>query len=230
MHLPVGTLRIILQGNGQVEVHHAVDEEGYSARSCGHITARVDKTPRGVGYFNWMKRSSGRMGIPVSGLLILAGGGRAGTDGGSRHCHAVVPGGSVVTCGSGPHRECLAPKRASRSPSPGHPRHSENILGLANAVAGRSQGRTRNKPAAYTERTVSVPWSCIARRTMSMPRVQPSRNFGKPDAGTSLIQGIPTPSAACAKGVGQWPLQGSGPWTVLFQSVANSARVCCEPP
>ena len=43
-HLPSGTLRILLQANGQVEIHHAVDEEAVcSTRPCGDATVGVDK-------------------------------------------------------------------------------------------------------------------------------------------------------------------------------------------
>ena len=43
-HLPSGTLRIILQPNGQVSVHYAVDEtEVCSTRPCGDATVGVDK-------------------------------------------------------------------------------------------------------------------------------------------------------------------------------------------
>ncbi len=43
-YLPSGTLRIILQPNGQVAVHHAVDEEQVcSTRPCGQATVGVDK-------------------------------------------------------------------------------------------------------------------------------------------------------------------------------------------
>ncbi len=43
-HLPTGTLRIILQDNGQVEVHYAVAEEDVcSTRPCGETTVGVDK-------------------------------------------------------------------------------------------------------------------------------------------------------------------------------------------
>ena len=43
-HLPSGTIRIILQDNGQVEVHYAVDEEEVcSTRPCGPATVGVDK-------------------------------------------------------------------------------------------------------------------------------------------------------------------------------------------
>ena len=43
-HLPSGTLRILLQANGQVEVHHAVDEtQVCSTRPCGEATVGVDK-------------------------------------------------------------------------------------------------------------------------------------------------------------------------------------------
>ena len=42
--LPTGTLRIILQDDGQVEIHHAVDETAVcSARPCGTETVGVDK-------------------------------------------------------------------------------------------------------------------------------------------------------------------------------------------
>ena len=43
-HLPFGTLRILLQNNGQVELHHAVDEEQVcSARPRGQAMVGVDK-------------------------------------------------------------------------------------------------------------------------------------------------------------------------------------------
>ncbi|MYC64495.1 MAG: transposase [Caldilineaceae bacterium SB0661_bin_34] len=43
-HLPSGTLRILLQPNGQVAVHYAVDEtEVCSTRPCGDATVGVDK-------------------------------------------------------------------------------------------------------------------------------------------------------------------------------------------
>ncbi len=43
-HLPSGTLRILLQDNGQVEVHYAVDEtQVCSTRPCGAATVGVDK-------------------------------------------------------------------------------------------------------------------------------------------------------------------------------------------
>ena len=43
-HLPAGTLRILLQDNGQVAVHHAVDEaQVCSTRPCGDATVGVDK-------------------------------------------------------------------------------------------------------------------------------------------------------------------------------------------
>ena len=43
-HLPSGTLRILLQANGQVEIHYAVDEEAVcSTRPCGDATVGVDK-------------------------------------------------------------------------------------------------------------------------------------------------------------------------------------------
>ncbi|MYA03471.1 MAG: hypothetical protein F4Y37_02500, partial [Caldilineaceae bacterium SB0664_bin_22] len=43
-HLPSGTLRILLQDNGQVEVHYAVDEtQVCSTRPCGEATVGVDK-------------------------------------------------------------------------------------------------------------------------------------------------------------------------------------------
>ncbi len=43
-HLPSGTLRIILQDNGQVAIHYAVDEEQVcSTRPCGPATVGVDK-------------------------------------------------------------------------------------------------------------------------------------------------------------------------------------------
>ena len=43
-HLPSGTLRILLQDNSQVEVHHAVAEEQVcSTRPCGPATVGVDK-------------------------------------------------------------------------------------------------------------------------------------------------------------------------------------------
>ncbi len=43
-HLFFGTLRNLLQDNGQVEIHHAVDEEQVcSTRPCGQVTVRVDK-------------------------------------------------------------------------------------------------------------------------------------------------------------------------------------------
>ena len=43
-HLPSGTIRIILQPNGQVAVHYAVDEtEVCSTRPCGDATVGVDK-------------------------------------------------------------------------------------------------------------------------------------------------------------------------------------------
>ena len=42
--LPTGTLRIILRDNGQVEIHHAVDETTVcSTRPCGTETVGVDK-------------------------------------------------------------------------------------------------------------------------------------------------------------------------------------------
>ena len=44
MHLPSGTLRIILPPNGQVAVHYAVDEtEVCTTRPCGDATVGVDK-------------------------------------------------------------------------------------------------------------------------------------------------------------------------------------------
>lgn len=49
-----------------MEVHHAVDEEGCNVRSCGHVTARVGKTPRDVGYFNWMGKKD-----PLAGWKSL---------------------------------------------------------------------------------------------------------------------------------------------------------------
>ncbi len=43
-YLPSGTLRILLRDNGQVEIHHAVDEEQVcSTRPCGQATVGVDK-------------------------------------------------------------------------------------------------------------------------------------------------------------------------------------------
>ena len=43
-HLPSGTLRVILQDNGQVAVHYAVDEtQVCSTRPCGDATVGVDK-------------------------------------------------------------------------------------------------------------------------------------------------------------------------------------------
>jgi IS605 OrfB family transposase len=43
-HLPSGTLRILLQDNGQVAVHYAVNEEQVcSTRPCGAATVGVDK-------------------------------------------------------------------------------------------------------------------------------------------------------------------------------------------
>ena len=44
MHLPTGTLRIILQDDGQVAIHYAVDEDtACSTKPCGTDTIGVDK-------------------------------------------------------------------------------------------------------------------------------------------------------------------------------------------
>ncbi|MYC62277.1 MAG: hypothetical protein F4X16_05510 [Caldilineaceae bacterium SB0661_bin_34] len=43
-YLPTGILRLLLQPNGQVEFHHAVDEDTVcSTRPCGADTVGVDK-------------------------------------------------------------------------------------------------------------------------------------------------------------------------------------------
>ena len=128
--------------------------------------------------------SSGRMGIPASGLLPSAGGGRAGTDGGSRRRHAVVPGRCVVACVSGPHREYLAPKWASQRSPPSHPHRSANTLCLADTVASRPHG---------TKRVLSQ--SCIARRDHSQalgsagPGLRKARCGNLSDSGRNAGEG-----------------------------------------
>ncbi|MYC64194.1 MAG: IS200/IS605 family element transposase accessory protein TnpB [Caldilineaceae bacterium SB0661_bin_34] len=66
-HLPTGTLRIILQDNGQVAIHYAIDEDtACSTKSCGTDTIGVDK-----GYTEAYADSEGeRHGEGLGDLLV----------------------------------------------------------------------------------------------------------------------------------------------------------------
>lgn len=66
-HLPSGTLRILLQNNGQVELHHAVDEEQVcSARPRGQAMVGVDKGLHRSLHGQWGKRHGEGLGDRLS--------------------------------------------------------------------------------------------------------------------------------------------------------------------
>ncbi len=86
MHLPTGTLRIILQDDGQVAIHYAVDEDtACSTKPCGTDTIGVDK-----GYTEAYADSEGeRHGEGLGDLLAAESDARKVKGGRRNHLRAV---------------------------------------------------------------------------------------------------------------------------------------------